>query len=91
MKIYTRFSTICIPKVDTALSKDYIYNKLCKLNIGHIDRIIEVPHRNDNNYKRIIIKLLWHKNSQVENYLKENGNIKLVYDMPWYWKVYQCK
>jgi hypothetical protein len=88
--MYKRFSTICIPKVESTLSKDYIYKKLCLLNIGHINRIIEVPLRNNPNYKRLIIKLHWHNDSDIKNYLEKNGNIKLVYDMPWYWKVYEC-
>jgi hypothetical protein len=85
-----RFSTICIPKVETTLSKEYIYKKLCSFNIGRIDRIIEVPLRNDPTHKRLIIKLHWHNESQVKSHLEEHGDIKLVYDMPWYWKVYEC-
>lgn len=88
--MYKRFSSICIPKVDIKLTRDYIYNKLCKLNLGRIDRIIEIPLYHDPNHKRIIIKLQWYKNSEIEAYLAKNGNIKLVYDMPWYWKVYEC-
>jgi len=83
-------SSICIPRIDTNISKEYIYNKLCCLQIGSIEKLIEIPLKNDPTHKRIIIKLKWNNENKainIKNTLETNGSIKLVYDMPWYWKM----
>lgn len=83
--------SLCIPKVDAGVSKYYIYKTLSKLRIGHIQNITEIPLRNDPNYKRIIIKLFWNENEprikNIKKNLCESGSLKIVHDMPWYWKV----
>jgi hypothetical protein len=83
--------SLCIPKVDVGVSKDYIYKTISKLKIGNIQNIIEIPLRNDPNYKRIIIKLFWNENEprikNIKKNLCESGSLKIVHDMPWYWKV----
>jgi len=85
-------TSLCIPRVDSTISKDYIYKTLCNLKIGKIERIIEIPSRNDTTHKRIIINLIWNENNpitlQLRKYLIDTGSIKIVYDMPWYWKLY---
>jgi len=84
-------SSICIPRIESSISKDYIYKTLCNLKIGTIERIIEIPLKNDPTHKRIIIKIQWNKANQksinIQKTLLEAGSIKLVYDMPWYWKI----
>jgi hypothetical protein len=84
-------SSLCIPKVDVNISKDFIYKTLSNLRVGHIKNITEIPLRNDPKYKRIIIKLFWNDNEQRIQDIKKNlcelGSIKVVYDMPWYWKL----
>ena len=83
-------SSICIPRVEASITKDYIYKTLCNLQIGSIEKITEIPLRNDPTHKRIIIKLHWNKNQtsiNMQNILTTIGSIKLVYDMPWYWKI----
>ena len=84
-------TTICIPRVDMKQRREYILNKFAKLEIGNIQKMFEIPLRNNTNYKRIIIKLKCNLNSknsqQMINHLNESGTVKLVYDMPWYWKV----
>jgi hypothetical protein len=83
-------SSICIPRVELSVTKDYIYKTLMNLQIGNIEKIIEIPLRNDPTHKRIIIKLNWNKNSSslnMQKILRTSGSVKLVYDMPWYWKI----
>ena len=95
MSIYIRLfmtaSSVCIPRMDSSVSRSYIYQKLVELNIGTIQRIIEIPLRNDPTQKRVIIKLQWDPVSQyavqIQNMLKSIGSIKLVHNMPWYWKI----
>ena len=86
-------SSICIPRVESTISKEYIYNTLMNLQIGNIEKIIEIPLRNDPTHKRIIIKLNWNKNSSslnMQKILRTLGSVKLVYDMPWYWKIVEA-
>ena len=83
--------SLCIPKVDANVSKDFIYKTISKLKFGQIQNIVEIPLRNDSNHKRIIIKLWWNDNepriAHIKKDLNEIGSLKIVYDMPWYWKV----
>jgi len=83
-------SSICIPRIESSISKDYIYNTLCNLKIGVIEKITEIPLKNDPTHKRVIIKMLWNKTCQsnnIKNLLASKGSFKVVHDMPWYWKI----
>ena len=59
--------------------------------MGTIDRIHEIPLRNDPSHKRVIITLRWNIKSEMTKYVQktflEKGSVKLVHDMPWYWKL----
>lgn len=83
-----KIHSICIPRVDAKISKGFIFNVFCRLRIGYIEQIIEMPIKDDPEYKRIFIKIRWNKSANA-NYiirrLDENKNIKVVYSMPWYW------
>lgn len=82
---------LCIPKINSNIKKDYIQKKLINLQkFGKIEKIIEIPLKNDPLYKRIIIKIIWNQNESSKNFqekLKNMGSIKYVYDFPWYWKI----
>ena len=84
-------SSVCIPRIETTISKEYIFNIFSKLKIGYIERIIEIPLRNDAKHKRIIIKLRWNEMNKtsmnIKTRLEKNETIKVVHDMPWYWKI----
>lgn len=83
-------SSICIPRIETNISREYIMHTLQKLKIGYIKHITEIPLRNDPTHKRIIIKLDWNtevKSIDIQKKLTELGSIKLVHNMPWYWKI----
>lgn len=76
--------------MDSSIKKDYIHKTLCNLKIGSILNIIEIPLKNDQSYKRVIIKIIWNNSKQslnIQKTLIDKGSIKLVYDMPWYWKI----
>ena len=87
----SQFSSICIPRLDINTSKEYIFQTLCKLKLGYIKNITEIPLRNDPAYKRIIIKIQWNKYSpksiQMQEILSQKGCVKLVHSMPWYWRI----
>lgn len=86
-----RYSSICIPRVDAKITSGYICNTISNLNIGDIERINEIPLRNDPAYKRVIITMKWDTQSEVAKYIQnkfnEIGSVKVVHDMPWYWKI----
>jgi len=86
----TKMSSICIPRVDATMTKDFIYKTITNLRVGNIEKVTEIPLRSDSSYKRIIIKLNWNNNPKsinMQKLLANTGSIKLVYDMPWYWKI----
>ncbi len=84
-------ASICIPRVESSISKDFIYQKISEMKAGNIRHITEIPLRNDPTQKRIIIKIAWDNNNshsnKIQQILSEFGSIKLVYNMPWYWKI----
>lgn len=84
-------SSICIPRIESSIPKEYIYNTMAGLRLGKIDKIVEIPLRNEPSFKRIIINLNWNTNEErvckLKTHLDKIGSIKVVHDMPWYWKV----
>jgi hypothetical protein len=84
---------ICIPRVDNNISKQQIFETICALRIGYIDKITEIPLKNDETGKRIIIKFkTWVENEKsrlILNRFQENKDIKIVYNNPWYWVAYK--
>ena len=84
-------SSICIPRIESSITKDYVLKTLSNLRLGTIKNFTEIPLRNDPNYKRIIIKIVWNANEPnvevITRQLCSTGSIKLVHNMPWYWKI----
>jgi hypothetical protein len=82
-------NNICIPRVNTYIHIDKIRDKIQQLKLGKIDKIIEIPLREDKNYKRVIIKVIWDIRNKhavsIRERLSEGKTIKLVHDIPWYW------
>lgn len=83
--------SLCIPRIENSITKTYIFNTFAKLKIGKIEAINEIPLRNDTKHKRIIIKILWNETTpnsiNMISRLNNNETIKIVHNMPWYWKV----
>ena len=50
---------LCIPRMDKNIPKEYIIEKIHKLNFGYIEKIIEIPLKNGTDNKRVIIKIKW--------------------------------
>ena len=82
-------TSLCIPRVDGHFTLDFIRDVFLKWNIGFICNIKEIPLRNDPANKRIIIKLLCNNENatMIKETMDKFGTIKLVYDIPWYWKI----
>jgi len=90
--VQLQYKSFCIPRVNIDIKKDYIYNKINEFRLGKIVNIREIPLYNDCKYKRIIINIYWDRTDdkikEIEELLVQIGSIKLVYDMPWYWKLF---
>lgn len=83
-------NSLCIPRMETKTSKDFILQTMNKLQIGKIEKITEIPLRNDQKHKRVIIKVRWTPSENTSNILSRLENdqtIKVVYEWPWFWKM----
>jgi len=83
---------ICIPKIKTEVDTQHIFTTFCKLNIGYIESITESASR-DPEFKRVFIKIKWNKTEKAEfmrKRLTAGEDIKLVYKMPWFWKLVEA-
>jgi len=84
-------SAICIPRVDANLEINYIKETMNNLNIGYVKKIREIPLKNDNNYKRILMRFKWKENNEqsinLQKQMETLGSLKVVHNMPWYWKL----
>ena len=90
MSIVQNFNSICIPRIDSTIPKSTIINTFESLNIGNIYRVIEIPFKDSNKYKRIIVKLEWNDSEMSKHILsrfQEGKNVKIVYNFPtpWFW------
>jgi hypothetical protein len=83
--------SLCIPRIDNNIKKEFIFDKLNQFNIGKIKKIHEVPLYNQTNYKRIILHIEWDMTNpiikEIDDILEKIGSEKLVYEMPFYWKL----
>ena len=83
--------SVCIPRMDSNTTQEYILQTLSKINMGQIVRIIELPIQKDPGSKRLIIKLRRYDVDICPNYiferLRAGENIKIVHNFPWYWKM----
>lgn len=84
---------LCIPRMENKIIKKEIFNVFKKLNIGYIEKIIELPLKNETEYKRIIIKIKWNNTQQsekIQSRLHNGEPVYIVYEMPWFWKIVLC-
>jgi hypothetical protein len=88
-------TTICIPRLEAHVSNDYIRSVFSKLQLGEIKRITDMPLKNDRDYKRIFIQVVWNPRDPSAEYiyqrLRQGEDVKIVYNQPWYWKVVSCR
>jgi len=86
---------ICIPRMSANISRDHIFKVFCKIKWGYIEKITEIPLKNNSEYKRVLIRLKWNLHipeiRQLHERIINQQPVFLVYDMPWYWKIVECK
>lgn len=86
---------LCIPRMETSIAMEFIRKSFEKAKLGSIKRIVEIPHKNNTEFKRVIIYMNinnYTPNSQMmESRFKQKKDIKLIYQDPWYWKIVEAK
>jgi hypothetical protein len=83
--------TLCIPRVCKNIKKKQIFDVLNKHQFGKIKKIDIIENKGKNTNIIHIHYNYWYKNDYVDNViekLKNNLNIKIFYDSPWFWVVY---
>ena len=87
------YPSLCIPRVLKNIDTNRIRSVFESARLGRIERIDVVEKRNGNGEitKRIFIHFQkWFWNEVAQNARKRlvgGKDIKIVYDLPWYWKV----
>jgi len=86
--------SICIPRINSYISKWEISNAFNKLGIGKI-RKIDVIHNAERKTQKVFVHFkYWNETTQsirIKDILNSGGNIKIVYDFPQYWKCFKSK
>lgn len=83
-------NSVCIPRIDSSIPKSLIVTTFENLKIGNLEGVVEIPFKDSNKYKRIIVKIEWNE-SEMSRYIlsrfQEGKNVKIVYNLPapWFW------
>ena len=83
---------VYIPRVFKNISKRRILAIFFQLNLGYIQDVIIVPH-NDTFNSVYVYFSSWNddENTQtVYSELESRREVKIMYDVPWYWKIRGC-
>ena len=79
--------SICIPKIDSTVTKGFILSVFNRYNFGEIKRIDVINRNND---KRAFIHFKnWNKDDRsvrVRKFLELGDDFKIMYMEPWFWK-----
>lgn len=87
----TKPISMCIPRMETNYTSDFIKNVIYKKNIGNISKIIEIPYKNDPSLKRVILYIYLKQNETtklIQERFSKNQDIKIIYDDLWFWKIF---
>jgi len=82
--------SLFIPVVDERIKNEYIFKKLCILNIGYIHKLTAVPCKFQPGFKRMIIRIRWNNEKhtvEIRRRLMAGETVKFVYDLPWFWVI----
>jgi len=83
--------TLCIPRVLKDISCSKIRKLLESSKIGNILFINEY-NSNDSLYKKVVFTIASNENAENSHLIKKcienDENIKLVYNYPWFWRIY---
>lgn len=85
--------SLCIPKVHKKYDYKRIFQIINKYKIGKIETIDIIPYHRESHFNKVVIHFtFWNqtkKNLKINTHLINGGNIKILYDEPWFWKCYK--
>jgi hypothetical protein len=93
------FPNLCIPRVNTCVTKDQVFEIINKYSFGSIQKIDVIKKKGsykNNDYSNMVFIYFneWYNNSlanSVKDRLMSGKDIKIIYDDPWYWKISAIK
>lgn len=86
-------SDLCIPKMNTNIPKQKIIETLLNTKIGKIERLTEIPLKQNPLYKRILFTITWDSNNPLvkcwQQRIIKKQTLKLVPNKrdPQYWLI----
>ena len=83
--------SLCIPRVSSTTTREYIYRVFDKLSFGKIVKIDMVCKKTEK-YQRVFIHFEnWNDNNiqanRAKQFLDQGKDVKIVYENGWFWKV----
>jgi hypothetical protein len=83
---------LCIPRVDTSYTRDYILSIICRLKWGKIEKIFESKPKNNTDYRCVMISINWNdnnENSDLKSRLLNGDYINIVHNAtsPQFWRI----
>jgi hypothetical protein len=81
--------TLCIPRILSNISKEYIRDTLNNFNLGTIHHIDLIRNKKISN-KAFIHFSNWNDNGNAKiakDRLLNGKDIKIIYNEPWFWKI----
>jgi len=85
----TQIKTLCIPKILSNITKEYIHETINNFNLGTIHHIDIIRNKNLSN-KAFIHFSKWNNGGNADiakDRLLHGKNIKIIYNEPWFWKI----
>jgi phosphoribosylaminoimidazole-succinocarboxamide synthase len=94
-----RGPNMCIPRVNTCVTKELVFETINKYSFGYIEKIDVIKKKgtckkNDLSNMVFIYFKEWYDNDLaniVKDRLVSGKDIKIIYDDPWYWKISAIK
>jgi len=85
---------LCIPRMESNTKLDFIKKVLERIIKGSVTRMIEIPHKNNTEFKRVFIYMNISKKTKnatiMEERFSQKKDVKIIYDTPWYWKIVEA-
>lgn len=84
------FRDICFPRMSNSIPLKYIFKIMCKMEVGKIKQILEIPNYLNPEYKRVIVRIRWNEQSSRTQYIQsrfiEEKPIIIVHNNNTFWK-----
>jgi len=83
---------LCIPRIDTSYTRDYILGIICRLNWGRIEKLTESRPKNNTDYRCVMINIVWNddnENADLKKRLLDGKYINIVHNKtsPKFWRI----